>query len=130
MTYGPAAGNDELARLLDRAAIIVDRMPLLAQGAYELEARTIGGAPEDGRTCYCTVGAIQAAIPTWGQRRKQAYAAVCRHLADHPDLPARYGDADSDVALMNWNDETRRTKDEVAQAFRGAAEMLRAEVEA
>lgn len=127
--------------ILTKAADLVEAAPKLAKGvfsAYDLELNEQGHESglhirwddaERNRECFCTIGAIHRALNTSpiGNARRAEIGAVLSALQKAIGL----GDltlAEVEGQIYFWNDNPERTKDDVVQALRAAAEIARLEV--
>ena len=67
-------------------------------------------------TCYCSIGAIQAATKGNRALRLRCYAALNKAIG-------RPGNAGYIGTILSWNDNYERTWSEVSRAFRRAAKL-------
>lgn len=125
------------AEILTKAADLVEAAPKLAKGvysAYDIELDEQGhesglhvrwDETEKNRECFCTVGAIHRALCTsWAgglslQSEKDDALRALHRVLGFGDLTL----SEIEGQVYRWNDERERTKDEVVQALRAAAEV-------
>lgn len=117
------------AELLLRAADKIDAAPMLSRGSFF-------GHVEDGKLvhddwdgegvdyeCFCTVGAVRAAFAELDERKAHREIAPTGYPAWNAAISALKVklkvETISDV--YRWNDDEKRTKDEVAKLLRDTA---------
>lgn len=125
--------------ILTKAADLIDAAPKLAKGvftAYAIELDEQGHesglniewdeVENAGPPCFCTIGAIHRALNTSpiGNARRAEIGAVLSALQKAIGL----GDLtleEVEGQIYFWNDNPDRTKDDVVQTLRAAAEVAR-----
>lgn len=126
--------------ILNQAADLIEAAPKLAKGvyhAYDIELDESGResglhvrwdeADNAGTECYCTTGAL-ARIVGWtavSAHRNRDYARAVHSLGELLAAPGDAGTMEAENVIFQWNDDPERTKDEVVQTLRAAAEVAR-----
>lgn len=110
------------AQILRAAAEIVERGWTQGEFARDEGYRATGHESADA-VCWCATGAIRRAA---GDTDRRVVYVAQSALADAAVGPAPDDDFERDAAadVENWNDEARRTADDVAEAMRRAADTL------
>jgi hypothetical protein len=119
------------ADILERAADLIERAPKLLKGLFfSYDGWIDENGHEDiqfemtdeqrGAQCYCTMGAVKKLTVL---DRVPAVALATYLGLPYVSYRGTYSNAAS--AVYAWNDRPERTKEEVVQALRGAAQQVR-----